>query len=205
MPLNISNYAISAKNALNSNDVWLTLLEIDYPGEDTIRVVLNNESIQWNSQTWLPYPFKLGPIDDSKDGEVSEVTLTVFDFTRTLTPLIEEYGGGLGAEMTIRVVIADNLQETTPEFEITLEIIAADTDGQGGIQFTLGADNLINYRTPQDRYLKNHCRYDHFKDSYCGYTGSETQCNRTFARCIEIGNETRYGGTPGIGVKGIIA
>jgi phage-related protein len=41
--------------------------------------------------------------------------------------------------------------------------------------------------------------------SPCGFydDGTETNCNRTFARCKELGNEERFGGFPAIGSYGI--
>lgn len=35
-----------------------------------------------------------------------------------------------------------------------------------------------------------------FKDTTCGYSGAETQCDRTYDRCIELINEARFGGHP---------
>jgi len=38
----------------------------------------------------------------------------------------------------------------------------------------------------------------------CGYTGSETSCNRSLARCEELLNQLRFGGFPGVGTTGIL-
>ncbi|MBI1776063.1 MAG: hypothetical protein HYR63_12020 [Proteobacteria bacterium] len=43
------------------------------------------------------------------------------------------------------------------------------------------------------------CRFrglNGFKGPNCGYTGSETACNFTFARCQQLGNQLRFGGFP---------
>jgi len=35
-----------------------------------------------------------------------------------------------------------------------------------------------------------------FKGDRCGYTGTETQCDKTLTRCEELGNEDKFGGFP---------
>jgi hypothetical protein len=35
-----------------------------------------------------------------------------------------------------------------------------------------------------------------FKDSFCGYAGPETECDKSFRRCRELHNEARYSGLP---------
>ena len=40
------------------------------------------------------------------------------------------------------------------------------------------------------------CQVRRFKDSRCGYSGNETSCDRTFARCKELGNEENFRGFP---------
>lgn len=38
----------------------------------------------------------------------------------------------------------------------------------------------------------------------CGYVGAETNCNRSYARCIELNNSTRFGGFIGVGLTGFL-
>ena len=38
----------------------------------------------------------------------------------------------------------------------------------------------------------------------CNYTGTETECNRSFSRCQELGNTIRFGGFPGVGSGGLM-
>jgi len=203
MPLSISTDAIQEKNKLSSNDPWLLLLEIDYPGETPIRVVWNTEDITWDGETWHAFPvFKLGDMEETKEAEIPAVNLTFFDPGREVIPIVDEHGGGLGSEVWVYVVHSAYLSNTTPEFEQEFEIIEAKIGYDFSINLKLGAENLINRRSPQDRYLKGHCRYKEFKGSLCGYSGSETDCNRTFERCRELGNQARFGGFPGIGKIG---
>ena len=206
MPLNISSDAILEKNKITSDAAWLLLLKIAYDGETPGYICLNNQEIVWPSSggnTYLPAIFSLSGIEETKDAEVPAIRLSLFDFNRNVLPFIEGYGGGLGAEVTIYVVHSDYLDNATPEFEEVTEIINVKVEHNHKITFNLGAENLTRLRIPQHRYLKNHCRFV-FKDSRCGYASSETECNRSFARCKVLNNETRYGGFPGVGSTGIM-
>jgi len=203
MPLSISSNAIVEKNKMNSDGAWILLLEVIYPGEDPVRACSNNEVVTWNGESWPAYPFKLGDIEESKDGDQPSLSLEVNDLARIMIPEIEARGGGVGAEAWIRIVHSKHLSNTTPEFEEMFEIVSVSIDSGYMIKFQLGIENLMTYRVPQNRYLKNHCRYKEFKGALCGYTGSESNCNRTFARCKELGNQTRFGGQPGVGNLGI--
>ncbi|MHA1736997.1 MAG: DUF1833 family protein, partial [Candidatus Heimdallarchaeota archaeon] len=158
MALNISTQAIIEKNKLTSTGVWLLLLEFLYPGEDSIRICYNTENIVWNSETWLACPFQLGDVEEGREGKSTQVTLSVIDLTRTLTPILDGHGGGVGAKVWVRIVHSDHLNLVDPELEEKFEIVDVSIDHLNKIDFTLGAENLMNYRSPSDRYLKNHCR-----------------------------------------------
>ena len=199
MPLSISTDAINEKNRLSSSDPFILLLEIDYPNEIPIRVCWNTESIVWDGETYQAFPFKLDDIEETKEAEVPTVNLTIVDIGRQLIPIIDDKDGGVGAEVWIRIVHSAHLDNTIPEFEQNFEILETRIGSDFSINFKLGAENLMSRRSPQDRYLKGHCRYEDFKGTLCGYDGTETDCNRTFERCRELGNETRFGGFPGLG------
>jgi phage-related protein len=70
------------------------------------------------------------------------------------------------------------------------------------VTFTLGASNPFDLRFPQDRILKNHCRF-RFRDRRCNYRGADRSCSRTLADCRRKGNSARFGGFPGIGKAGL--
>ena len=204
MSLSISTDAVAEKNKLASSDPWLLLLEVIYPSEPSIRLVWNTEDVTWDSETWQAASFKLGDIEESQDGSVPVVSLSIVDIERNIIPTVDAYGGGVGAQVIIRVVHNAHLDNTTPEVEYDMEIVSASVDSKGQINFRLGAENLTNYRSPPDMYLKIHCRYAEFKGPECGYGGAATDCDRTWERCKELENQNRFGGFPGIGRLGIV-
>lgn len=202
--LTLSSAAILEKNKLDSTGAFLVLLEIDFEGESPIRLVHNTEDITWNSYTWYAFPFDIEDIVEDARGQLPNVTIRVGNATRVLQTYLDDSLGGLGAQVTIRVVHSDHLTLTTPEFEETFEVIGCSVDAHW-VKFTLGAENPMLQRCPKQRFLKDHCRYKEFKGTLCGYSGGETDCNRTFERCVALGNEARFGGFPGIPTGGVYA
>ena len=202
--LNMSSEAIAKKNALADSGAWILLLEIAYEGETPLYLCYNTENIVWNYITWVAYPFNLGDLEESNTGEATSVTLSVHDIGRQLTPLLDTYNGGVGANVYARIVHSSYLTSSTPELEEQFEIIDVAIDSNSVISFKLGSENLSNYRSPPNRYLKGHCRYNEFGGTLCGYTilADET-CSRTFGRCRELDNQARFGGFPGIGRLGL--
>lgn len=203
MPIDLSTNQIIEKNKLASVNVELVLLEITYFTEDPVRVCLNNDTITWNSETWYPALFSLSGLRETKDAEIPEISLSFIDIGRQITPHIETYNGGIGADITIYVVDSLYLSNTTPKTEESMEIIDCSINSKNQVTLKLGAENLSILRCPQHKYRKNHCRFE-FKgsDGRCGYTGAETECDRSFSDCEDRDNSARFGGFPGVGGSG---
>ncbi len=218
MPLTISTEALADKNRQNSSMAWILLLELDYTGieptADILRVCYNNEDITWDGKTWIAAAFKLGDITEGKDGDIPTVSLDVGDAERRLTPALDEYSGMVGCKVYIRIIHQSKIDTSVAEVEFEAEVTEASVDGNNTIHFVLGAENLLRFRLPQDRYMKDFCRYNEFAGPLCGYgqgllksapdTG-HTDCNRTWSDCVARGNQGRYGGQPGLDRLGIIA
>jgi len=198
MPFTISNAAQEEKNKLTSTGVWLVLLEFGFEDQN-VRVCYNTEDITWNGFVWKAFPFELDEIEESSEGELPTFGLTVADVTRELTPILDANDGGIGVPVIVRVVHSEHLDINEPEFKEIFEIVDCTIDSNNNVKFSLGSENFTNYRSPRDRYLKGHCRYEEFKGTLCGYSGTETECNRTWERCKELGNQERFGGFPGVG------
>lgn len=206
--LTLSSQAIAEKNKLENDSPWLILVEINFPGTDTIRIYQDDSGepgkITWNGYEWYSFPFDIDPIEEETKGQLPNFVVRICNIGKILEQLVDDNSGGLGASITLRVVHSDHLDLTEPELEETFEVISCQVDSEW-VYFTLGAENPLLSRCPRDRFLKDHCRYKEFKGPLCGYSGPETECDRTFARCMELGNESRFGGFPGIATGGVYA
>jgi len=208
MPLELSSIAIEEKNKLATDSVWLVALEITIPGVGTpVRVVRNNENITWRTYTWVAFPFEIDEIGEESKGEVPQVVIRVSNISRAMELYIHDYddyiktNGFSPITVSIFVLNSENLGSDDPEVEHFFELKQPKTNALWAT-FTLGAANPFNKRFPQARILKGHCRFI-FKGTLCGYTGGESECDKTLPRCRELLNQTRFGGFPGAGYGGI--
>jgi len=204
MPLILSTNEIISKNKLTSSDVDLLLLKFEYKQEIPVNVCLNNTEISWNNEIWYPAAFSLTGLEETKESTIPSVNLTFTDIERRIIPEIESFDGCIGGTVTLYIVNSSLLSNLTPSLQETLTILGTTVDDNLNVTFTLGTENLFYLRLPVNRYIKNQCRFK-FKDSLCQYSGSETDCNGTYARCQELGNSNRYGGFISMGAKGVVA
>jgi len=201
--LPLSSFAIGEKNKLSSDGAWILLLEIISPVTSTyIRVCTNNEDITWNSETWYAFPFEIDDIGESAKGTIPQLTVRVSNITRVIQTQVEDEKGGVGSNVRIMAVHSENLDEATPEIDIPFEVVGASFDEKWA-SFILGVPSPFKKRFPRNRVLATFCNYKYFKGTRCQYTGGETECDRTLARCRELGNSLRFGGCPGVSATGI--
>jgi len=64
-------------------------------------------------------------------------------------------------------------------------------------ELTLGLQGDLRRMLPAELYSRTRCRW-RFRGPECGYTGAETECDRSLEACIARDNIIRYGGFPGI-------
>ena len=196
--LNIPSELIAEKNKLFASGAFLELLEIQMSDiSETMRIVNNNEDVVYDGHTWQKFQFEPADFSESQEGETSRIGVKVSNVLRVTQGYIEETENGLiGDTVIYRLIHSDHLDKN-PAITQYFEIQKVECD-EVWAYFTLGAENFFLNRFPLHSYSKNICRYEVFKGSKCLYSGSETVCNRTFAKCIELGNQARFGGQPGL-------
>lgn len=203
--LSLSAVSKAEKNKLHLDSVYIPLFEIipnvdGITDNDIIRVCYNNENIVWKKKTFQPFPLELDEVKHDQTGSESNVQLKVSNVTRALQPYIEQYNGGNGYTVIIRVVNTKNLDgEADVEERFTVNQAVCD---EQWITFTLGTGYGLNARRPIERYMKNNCPFQ-YKGLECGYNGRLTSCNHSLKDCRNHGNSRRFGGFPGIDQKGV--
>lgn len=217
MPVDLSSIAIQEKNKLGTDSVFLVALLITLPsldGDEYVRLVSNSENIVWKGETWAAFPFTIDEISEAT-GEVPRVDIRISNVSRAMDVYLEYYDQYIKAYgfapilvniYVINTAVIANDGNADPEVEHLFELKQPRVDSVWAT-FTLGANNPYQRRFPQNRMLKNHCRF-RFKgsDGKCGYAGVETACNHTLSRCRELQNPDstpnfplRFGGAPGVG------
>lgn len=204
---NISGVAKVEKNKLNTDSVFLIALEITIPDvNDPIRIINNNEDVTWAGVLYQAFNFEISEIKETTTGEVSEFNLRVNNTNNIIGTYLRVYdayvklNGFEPITVKLSVVNSNNLTSATPEIQHITTLIKP-TLSYEMVTFTLGGVNSYN-KIINSFMFKNNCRWK-FKDLKCGYSGGETVCNKTLARCKELSNQLRYGGFPLIGNTGV--
>jgi phage-related protein len=186
------------KNKVSSTGVWLILLEVKIPqssGEIVIRVAYNTEDVTWQNNTYVAFPFELGEI--TEDGkELPCLDLKLSNVTGIMSRYVEETNGAAGAMVILRVVHSEHLDDPVPAVEEMFNVQTVNVDANYAT-FRLGAETATTLRRPAGIYQKSHCS-NKFKDIKCGYNGAELSCDKTLARCRELGNSARFGAEHGL-------
>ncbi|MEN6439767.1 MAG: hypothetical protein ABFD97_14425 [Syntrophobacter sp.] len=191
---------VREKNKLYTPDPWIALLEIRLSASTRLYFCSNNEDVVFGGQTYTAFPFYLEPTRLSSKGEIPTISLKVCNVTQLIHSYLEELGGAVGAEVVIRVINAGYLSEDYSELDMTFSVLSTQADAEW-ITFSLGSASPLRRRFPPCRFIALHCNWE-FKGLECAYAGAETECDRTFKRCTALGNTGRFGGHPGLNLKG---
>lgn len=203
MPVDLPAEIVKDTKKLDNKSAWLWLLDITVTGvEEIIRLVNNTEDVVYGGNTYTKCNFKLGPWEYTVSGRLPHRTLSItnIEVTEYMLPYVDEYDGAIGSIVVITPVNSEHLEVDMSSKAMEFMILQS-SPSEKWIAFKLGAPNPLIQRL-QDRYFANYCKYvSHFKGAKCGYSGAEIICNRTLSQCKEYGNQTRFGGEPGLRSK----
>ncbi len=205
----LTQKTILDKNSLATDAVFTYLLEIYIPNTPTIKVTLNSEDIHWRNDIYKAVVFQLDRISDTSTGEVPQVRLKVSNISGAFDDYIAQYdallkqNGVFGNEIKciLYFINTNDLNNDTPMGDNYYTLISPSVNSQWAT-FTLGADSPLGNRCPKRRIFKNHCDFI-LGDNNCKYAGDATECGKTLAHCLALGNTLNYGGFPGIGGTGV--
>lgn len=194
---------INDLNSLGSDAVLVPALEIKIPSLDPIYIVKNRENITFNGNTYQAFDFNIEDLSQGGKGELPTWVIKVDNSTRILEQYILNYDlylknngiAGNYIECIIRVLNTNDLSEAVLEeyFELNQPM----TDSRFAT-FNLSASSPFRMQYPQRRIFQNMCQWK-FKDDRCAYSGSETVCNKSLTRCIQLSNSSRFGAFTGVG------
>jgi lambda family phage minor tail protein L len=193
---------ILEKNKTSSDDPWIILFEMDLDNTDTLRLAAYPEDVFFpnttSGNTYTAFPAITEPIKENAQGKLNTLNVHVANIDRTMIAYVEN-NNLLGRDVTVRIVNADNLDDSTAKLDFTYRInqinITAET-----ATFELGHEDLFAMQVPRQRYIRSKCRFV-FKDSNCGYTGGETICDYTLdgpKGCRDKDNTLNFGGAPAL-------
>ncbi len=165
--------------------------------------ILDNETMQsfsYNGEDYLGAPLTLGEIKKDDNSGVSKLNIKLSNVALSVSGIIGQRGDVItNAPAVLTQVFLDvNTNTLLPQYSLILFAGRCNNlkldyeEASMDIETSLGGYEIqapiMKYRTT--------CQVRRFKDCRCGYTGTETKCDRTFARCKELGNEENFRGFP---------
>jgi phage-related protein len=165
----LDSNVILEKNKLAGEAPWLLLLEVQLTTAETVYLVRNTENITFNSTTYIAFPFEIDERKMVSKGEIPTLGIRVGNPERLLQSYIEDYGGLVGNNITVRIVTRYNdTGSWTQAVAYTYQVLSCEADSMY-VTFTLGAPNPLNKRFPLYKYVPNHCNWQ-FGGKECNFT-----------------------------------
>ena len=195
----------SFRSALEGSSPWAWLVEVEVPTSPPTRYRLTSHTSELvfgsdsagDPITYYPFPLSIEGFDQTKEGNLEEVTLKIANVTREIGATLDTYGGLTGQEVIIRLVNLATLLDSNAQIVHTTTVRSAAV-GADVCSFTLSPYNLLSERVPKFRFLQDHCPVL-FGGPHCGYaipattgetvgTGFST-CPKTRAACTLRGDD----------------
>ena len=176
--------------------IWLYEISITDSPSQFLRLAQWADEVQFESQTFYPWPIGHQGGGEDSTGRLDPITLTASNVTRELQAFLEYYNYLSGR--TVRII---QIKSDAPGLSIseTYSIISA-VANQSTVTFTMGARFLVAGANIGRRLNRDMCAWV-YKSADCGYAGIITTCDKTLADpngCRAHNNAARFGGAPGI-------
>jgi lambda family phage minor tail protein L len=196
MPIDTHDDFKEQKNKSTNSPIYLYTL-YEYDGSNNLYLAEWSEDITFDSQVYTSFPITHDDIGENSQNQTDEISITVGNVSRLIQSYLEDYEGLIGIKVKITIVWLDKLDNPDSKVEWTYYVDSVRAN-ESDVSFTLRPKvNALSITLPARTYSRNYCQWK-FKSDECGYSGSETTCNRTKQRCKALGNYSRFGGFPSI-------
>lgn len=189
------------KNKKENQPIFLYTI-YDYDGEGSNLYFAGCDvDITYDGVLYTRFPITHEHIGENTKGEIDTVKVTVSNVSRLIQAYLEA-NDFRGRKVTIMQVWLNKLDDPDASITDTYYVDSYVAD-QNNASFTLTSKfDVLDLELPARKYSRNYCGFK-FKDIECGYSGSETECNKTLQRCRELSNQLRFGGFPSVPSKRI--
>jgi len=145
-----------------------------------------------DGERYLPRGAKLEPIRYSLGTVVDSMKMQIDNLDSALTAAFVD-GTPQGSTVILKLVIVEDFIPTPVNTTLFQGIIDGWNLDEESVSFTV-ASELVRWT---QRTLAKHsasCRWKEFKGTECAYAGAETWCDRSYTRCVAVGNQANFGG-----------
>ncbi len=158
---------------------------------------LDADAVDSNYALYQPRRMRIQSIGYGTQRIVDSVSLEIDNLNSELTPYFIG-GNPQGSPATVGVVVLDENYQPVPNkrdgFQDIFDGVIDDWD-MTARSVTLKI--VPDYARWAEKTIARHpgsCRWKKFKGRRCGYSGAATWCDRSYARCAELGNTDNFGG-----------
>lgn len=207
----------------HNSSPWIWLLRVQAQTDPELPPVViplttHSAEVTWpptgpDAETFYPYAWKFGSIEETSEGDLPQLDLTFDNSTRVLMGMAHQVNGFEGADAKLVLINSATLAIDTEFLEWDF-VVASSTANAKAFQVRLEMRNFFQVQLPSDRYVANRCRRQ-FGGKHCGYVVNEVAafqtCDKTLTACVAHGDDEvarnlprlhplRYGGFRGIAI-----
>lgn len=170
----------------------------DYDGQsNNLYLTQSKEDVTFDGTLYSAYPITFDRIGENSQGEIGQLRVSISNVNRIIQSYLEVYDFHK-KKVKITVVFRNLLSDPDCKREDIFYVKGYTSNAQAAT-FTLSSRfDVLHLKIPLRTYFRTRCGWKEFGGTECGYSGSETECNRTLQRCRELNNSARYGGFPSI-------
>lgn len=192
---------INDLNKLATDEKLIVLLEVEIPSASTLYLANYNDYVTFLGNSYQPFLFNMGEITTGK-GEVPQFEIKIDNTSRGINSLMIDYdiylkqNGIEGNKIFANIIVVNTVDLSDYVLKERFELVSWDMDNHFA-SFKLGAENPFMRNYPTRAIYSDFCQWK-FKSLQCGYTGTQTTCDKTLTRCRQLNNSARFGGFAGV-------
>lgn len=208
MPQNLSLASALEKNRLDSDVALLIALDIEVVDPNTgvvaevLHFVRNNEEVVFQGVPYVAAHFDIS--FDSESGSQANVMLSITDYTQAVQARMEQYGGGVGFNVTMMLINSAALGDP-PDVVEFFQVLAASA-AEYRVEFGLGAENEILKTFPRRMQRRDICGWRYKDPDTCRYSGPMASCDLSLTGtngCRAHSNSPNFGGFAGLNANNL--
>lgn len=200
--ITLASALVEKKNTLVdvNQGPWLWLLEVERDPSNVIRYTSDVRDTVFDGFTWSRRSMEVLPPETDIGGSTVSFRVSLSNVDRLIIAYIEA-GEIKGQPAALYRVHADHLDSPLNARIWRGQVVGMDGD-QKNLTLTCGVFDPAGARMPKSKYSRVRCRWKFSapgnRNDTCAYAGGLTNCDKSYAACVVRGNQTRYGGFPGI-------
>ena len=177
-------------------EALVRLFEFNYTDDEWLYFTDADIDITYNNHTYSRFPISVDKVTETKEGTLPRLSIKISNVSKYIGGYVEDYDGFRGKKVIIRTCFLSTLN-TSDHIIDKLNIDSVNIDALNVTFSCTPIFSILNVTLPYRKFSRNFCMWK-FKGDECCYNGPDTVCNKSFSDCKSKGNQSRFGGFPGV-------